>query len=213
MTNYAVKKFRAVAVHEAAHSVFCVLMDIPFVMVEIYLEVHPTPPGGATVGEVTFDRGWPNWLIPGTKEYDKRRAFNYCARDICMTLAGAMAAALHTGRMPREFRSEMDDEDCIQTIGETLNLSPAALRDWVAQLWIVILEILHIPAVWAAVQAVAEELFRQESLTWDEVCPMVDEAMSAYSEPALGSAFKPLARCARDIQRLSPRLARRAKQC
>ena len=54
-----------------------------------------------------------------------------------------------TGRMPRKVRSEMEDEECIQTIGELLNLSPAASRDWVAQLWVVTLEILHIPSLWA----------------------------------------------------------------
>ncbi len=78
-----------------------------------------------------------------------------------MTLAGDLAMALHSGRMPREFRAEMDDEDCIKNIGELLNLSPAALRDWVARLWVITLEILHLPAVWAAIQAVAEELFRR----------------------------------------------------
>jgi hypothetical protein len=85
MTSYAAKKFHTVAVHEASHAVFCVLMDIPFVQAEIFPDLHPVPPGGATLGEITFDRAWPDWAIPENKLFDKRLAFNYGAQDICMT--------------------------------------------------------------------------------------------------------------------------------
>jgi hypothetical protein len=88
-----------------------------------------------------------SWVSLGT---GARRAITYCAEDICMTLAGDLAVALHTGRMPRDFRSAMDDEEGIQTIGALLNLSAPALRTWVARLWVVTLEILHLPAVSAA---------------------------------------------------------------
>jgi hypothetical protein len=98
----------------------------------------------------------------------------------------------------------MDDEECIENVGEMLNLSRAATREWVARLWVITLEILHVPAVWAAIQAVAKELFSRTSLTWDEVCTLVDEAMRTCAQPDQG-----LTRCTREIQRLSPRLARR----
>jgi hypothetical protein len=207
MTSYAARKFRAVAVHEAAHAVIAYLVDIPFVRAEIFPEIHPTPPDGAALGVVTFDRGrWPYWRIAGTREFDKPRAYNYCARDICMTLAGDLAAALYTGRMPHEVRFELDDQDCIDTIGELLDLSPAVMHNWTAKLWVTTLQILHLPGVWAAVQAVAEELFRRRLLTWNEILPLVDEAIRT-AQPV--QATSP-SRCTRAIQKLAPRLAKRA---
>jgi hypothetical protein len=64
-------------------------------------------------------------------------------------------------------------------------MTPSETKERTGRLELATRALLETPAVWAAVAAVAEALLRRNILTWDEVRPMVDEAMSAYSQPAL----------------------------
>ncbi len=200
---YADKKFMAVAHHEGGHAVFAVLTEIPFTEVEIYRDIHPTPAGGATLGQVILDWEWPEWAFPGRETFDRKRAMVLGARDICMTLAGPMAESLYVGRWQHaDFVSQelLSDEECIRTLGELLWLSPEVMRRWTARLSFVTLEVLHIPAIRQAVTRVANELFQKQSLPWERVSRLVSDSLREQQVTPCYSS------CARDLKRLVPQL-------
>jgi hypothetical protein len=176
-TEYHSRKFRAIAFHEAGHAVFAVLYGFRFSEVRIHPEIHPVPHGGAVLGEVVFERGWPAWAYPGNLRFDQGRATKYCEADACMTLAGPLAESRYTGRLPVTLlggiAKEGSDAECIDVMADMLGMTPGVKSEWTARLSFITLEMLHDCAIWAAVTIVAEELFHRQSLAWHEVASIV----------------------------------------
>ena len=174
-TAYQAAKFSTIAHHEAGHAVFCLLMDLPFVRVEIFPDRHPTPPDGTVLGNVISDRGWPVWACPGTAEYKPRQAREYFKRDVCMTLAGPLAETLHTRCWQELPMNEGDDEWVAYELAGELYPQRSSQFEWVNRLRFQTLQQLLCPEVWAAVEAVADALFRRRSLTNHQVQLLVGQ--------------------------------------
>jgi len=209
MTNKE-KMFKGVAHHEAGHAVLAYLTNMPIKTVKIFPERWPVPFNALprTIGAVTFCQDkWPEWADFESPSFDKKRATMYAAKTVSTCFAGDLAKSLYSGRMvrPESFEdgpigsdAELIDYICFAH----LKLSVEAMCQWTARLWFITLEILHMPEVWAAVSAVAEQLFRRKTLKAAEVCALVEQ------ELARGAAYDyaPLRRRSRSVARLAPRL-------
>jgi hypothetical protein len=195
-TAYQAAKFSTIAHHEAGHAVFCLLMDLPFVRVEIFPDRHPTPPDGTVLGNVISDRGWPLWACPGTAEYKPRQAREYFKRDVCMTLAGPLAETLHTRCWKELPMNEGDDEFVAYELASELYPQRGTRFNWLNTLRFQTLEMLHHPLVWQSVEAVADAIFRFRTLTCGQVQQLVRQTCQQN-----GCSFTELQAKARRAQR------------
>lgn len=204
LEGFWAEELRATVTHEAAHATFYVLFGILFDRVEVFTDEHPNPPDlndYAGIVRSSWMNDIPNWAMPWSPDFRCDRAVKHWDRLICILLAGELAEALHTGH-PAPFAGKFDRKD-IRFIGQNImGLSASATEEWAARLRLLTGEMLALPAVWAAVAAVAERLLTQAVLTRAEVQVLVEKACSTLPR-ANGDRRKPLAQ----IHRLAPCLA------
>jgi hypothetical protein len=190
MTQYAAKRLRRTAYHEAGHAVVACLMHVPFHSVTV--APGPVPVDDlrrTTLGQIELNIEWPDWAIPFSPCFDRTRARRFVARDVCMTLAGPLAETLHTRCWQQQPGDEQDDEWAAYEIAEDCRVarSPKATREWVNRLRFSTLEMLRIPYVWAAVDAVAGKLVKRKRLNSAQVHQLVCAALPCESdEPITG---------------------------
>jgi hypothetical protein len=186
--QHTVRKLERVAYHEAGHAVAACLFSMPLRAVTIVPGPRDSS-GGRVLGSVALGmQSPPNWANPWLPEFEPKRGRRYIAQNIQMTLAGALAETLHTRcwQQPAEHAGN-DDESLALHIGRPLNSTPKATRDWVNRLRFQTLETLRTPDVWAAVDGVARELVRRNTLKGAEVRELVSRAPDA---PALRKCAK-----------------------
>lgn len=166
-TRYRARKTAAVAYHEAGHAVAACLMRVPFT------EVRITGSKGVAGYVALEGDAWPDWAVPVHPSYDRKRAREYAAHNVCMTLAGPLAETLHTRCWQDLPMNEGDDEFCAWELSEFLYPTRKQRSDWVNRLRFHTLETLQAVDVWAAVDAVARELVIRKALDCATVYALV----------------------------------------
>jgi ATP-dependent Zn protease len=144
------------AFHEAGHAVVSFMLDVPFRSVTIR-------PDADLLGCVLFQE-WPQWAIPDSGRYDERRATEWLTRRTQISLAGQIAETLHAGRRPAKFSHSADDHDVFEN-AMTICSSEEECSAWLNWLFIRTRSSLAVPDVWCAVEALAEELLKQETIS------------------------------------------------
>lgn len=180
--SYRQRKLERTAFHEASHAVAGVIAGVEFTRVCLTPENKACDSHGMVVqGYVKMHRP-PDWVFPwnwNTKQ-DVKRAREYFRNSICMTLAGPLGETLFTGVWQQETRGEDSDEalamytaDIARDSGAYSSWTPKDSHDYVNRLRFQMLETLRAPDVWAAVNAVAVELVRRNTLTAAQVHSLV----------------------------------------
>jgi hypothetical protein len=161
------KKLETVAFHEAGHAVVAAMLGIPFQRVTI----KPNAVYAARVTLAPADP--PEHVCPWNPNWDAKQARQYWKRHVCGLLAGALAETLHTRCWQQQPASDVHtDEHKVWMIANYFNYPTKAIA-WVNQLRFQTLETLRAPQVWAAVDAVAQELVIRETLSSARVQTLV----------------------------------------
>ena len=172
-TRYRAKQTAAVAYHEAGHAVAACLMRVPFTEVRITPDSRGRAADGVA-GHVALEgAAWPDWAVPVHPSFDRKRARQYVAHNVCMTLAGPLAETLHTRCWQDLPMNEGDDEFWAWELSECLYPARKQRSDWVNRLRFHTLETLQAADVWAAVDAVARELVIRQALDCATVYALV----------------------------------------
>lgn len=167
---YARRKLETTAFHEAAHAVLADMLGIPFQRVTIR-------PDAVYAGRVTFaPDDAPEQVCPWNPDWDVKQARRYWKRHICALLAGALAETIYT----RCWHQQPADDECTDE-SKALEIAdyfdpPGKAAQWVNRLRFQTLETLRAPQVWAAVDAVAQELVQRKTLTSATVRILVTNA-------------------------------------
>jgi hypothetical protein len=198
---------RAATIHEAAHATLYIFFGLPFTKVEVFTDEHPEPPdmkdyAGVVHGNWISDL--PCWAMPWHEGFRLDRAVKHWDRLICIFLAGELGEAVYTGHAATS--GKYDRKEIRRICCHLMGCSMPDMKDWIARLRSLTLEMLSLPAVWAAVTAVAEQLLTQAVLTRREVQALVKTACTARPR-ANERRSKPPARTMQHIHRLAPRLA------
>lgn len=188
-TRYTARKLRAVAHHEAGHAVIAHLMGIPFKSILVDHQPFTDEFGRPALGTIIFDREWPDWAIPCKPSFDRKRARDYAARDVRMTLAGPLAETLFTRCWQDLPMNEGDDEFMAFEVAELLYSQRKTQHQWVNRLRFQTLELLMRPDVWAAVEALATALVQHQMLNARQACHVIRQ--SRTSAAILASASRP----------------------
>lgn len=165
--------------HEAGHAFSACLFAIPFRTVT----VAPGPrdsSGGRTLGSIDLDFSVPKWANPWLPEFECGRGRDYIARNVQMTLAGALAETLYTKCWQQGIGLQDEDEALALRVARPLHPTPKATRDWVNRLRFRTLETLR--AHWAVVDAIAQELVKRVTLNSAEVHALVRAALPCETE-------------------------------
>lgn len=182
-TRYAVARLTQTAYHEAGHAVFACLMNIGFKRVTV--APGPVPLDEfrrTTLGQLDLDGKWPRFALPWEIEFDLQRARNYVRRNVCMTVAGSLAETLYSHCWRQSIGEDGDDEFYAREAASIVTRSPKAARDLVDRVRFLTLEMLRVPYVWAAVEAVAQKLVKRKTLRSAEVMELVSRLMPSESE-------------------------------
>ena len=118
-------------------------------------------PGADTLGRVVLGR-WPDWANPDSIKYREKAAHEYFQRRMRVDMAGQIAEAQHLGR---RVRVGMHQDNC-NAVDLALHLCAGretgqAMLDW---LYLDTRDRLTAPAVWPAVQALADVLLVHRTL-------------------------------------------------
>jgi hypothetical protein len=161
------RQLKTIAYHEAGHAVVAAMLGIPFQRVTIR-------PNTVYAGRVTLAPGDPpEHVCPWNPDWDVRQARRYWKRHICGLLAGALAETLHTRCWQQQpVEDESTDESKALEIADYFD-PPSKAQAWVNRLRFQTLETLRAPQVWAAVDAVAQELVRAKDLDGADVLALV----------------------------------------
>ena len=163
--SYADRQLKRVSYHEAGHAVACCLLGIPFRMVT-NIPGPPDEKGGRVLGHVDLRKS-PEWTVPWHDAFDPKRTSEYVASNVRMTVAGPLAETLYTRCWQQPAGVDGDDEYIALEVATLWDVArtPKLRRDWINRQRFQMLETLRAPHVWAAVDAVAQELIRQRTLT------------------------------------------------
>jgi hypothetical protein len=169
------RQLETTAYHEAGHAVVAAMLGIPFQRVTIR-------PNAVYAARVTLAPGDPPaHVCPWNPDWDAKQARQYWKRQICGLLAGALAETLYTRCWQQQPASvEHTDEHKVWMIASYFD--PTKAMAWVNQLRFQTLETLRAPHVWAAVDAVAQELVRAKTLDGADVLALVSDALSSQAE-------------------------------
>jgi hypothetical protein len=170
----AQKELETTAFHEAGHAVIATLNGVPFASVTIIPDPAPVSGRGrGYLGRIIYQL--PDYALPYRPAKQQKRARQYFAHNICMTLAGPLAETLHTRcwEQPRceEGYDELGAFEAALLADD--RHSSAYLWHWINRLRFQTLELLQNPDVWAAVAAVARELIERKTLESAEVAFLV----------------------------------------
>jgi len=132
----------------------------------------------------------PRWANPGYAAFAPKRARQYFAENISMTLAGPLAETLHTRCWTQPPGVDDDDEALAQEVASILTASPKATRDWVNRLRFQMLEMLRDPDVWAKVDAVAQALVESKTLDSADIYALVCATSEAPAKPGTGGTYR-----------------------
>lgn len=164
---YAERKLKTTAFHEAGHAVVAAMLGIPFQRVTIR-------PDAVYAGHVTLaPDDAPEQVCPWNPDWDVKQARRYWKRHICGLLAGALAETIYTRCWHQQpVDDEFTDESKALEIADYFD-PPGKAAQWVNRLRFQTLETLRAPQVWAAVDAVAQELVRAKALDGADVLALV----------------------------------------
>jgi hypothetical protein len=151
------RRLTATAFHEAGHAVMAYLQLIPFRSITIV-----PAPGSDTLGRVLLG-AWPDWANPDSIGYREEAAREYIQRRIRVDMAGLIAEAQHLGRRVRVgmYQDNCNAADLALHLCAGRNDTAQAMLDW---LYLNTRDQLTAPAVWPAVQALAEALLDHRTL-------------------------------------------------
>ena len=161
--SYRQRELERTAVHEAGHAVVAVLTGVPFRHVTIV-------PDETFAGQVVLGKKKPPAHVdPFNENWDVKAARQYWTGRICAALAGALAETLYS----RCWEQQSDtDEFAAWEIADCF-YPPAKAARWINRLRFQTLETLRAVDVWAAVNVVAAELVRRNTLTAAQVHSLV----------------------------------------
>jgi hypothetical protein len=144
-----------------------VLMGVPFRRVTIQ-------PSAVFAGQVVLGKQEPpEHVDPYNPDWDVKVARQYWAGRICSALAGPLAETLHTRCWQQQPASDEHTDECkAWEIAEYFD-PPAKADRWLNKLRFQTLETLRTPATWTAVDAVARELLKRNTLRGAQVRTLV----------------------------------------
>jgi hypothetical protein len=150
-----------------------VLMGVPFRRVTIQ-------PSAVFAGQVVLGKQEPpEHVDPCNPDWDVKVARQYWAGRICGALAGPLAETLHTRCWQQQPVSDEHTDECkAWEIADYFD-PPAKADRWLNKLRFQTLETLRTPATWAAVDAVARELLKRNTLRGAQVRTLVGRTLPA----------------------------------
>jgi hypothetical protein len=146
---------RKTAIHEGAHAVIAFMEHIPFRTVTVR-------PKAETLGRVLF-RTWPAWASPDSEKYNPRRARWWFEGRTRVAFAGQIAEQIYAGRRPARFSHSQDDETAVSLATDMCG-SVEECSAWLTLLFIQTRNRLDLPHIWPAVEALAEQLMKLETI-------------------------------------------------
>jgi hypothetical protein len=137
-----------------------------------------------SLGKVIF-RKWPKWVVHDSQGYNERRSRAWFENRTQISLAGQIAEAIHAGRHQVRYSHATDDDDAADCAMGMCSTDEECTA-WLNWLFIWTRNLLEMPRVWNAVEALAEESMKQETILDAEVRNI---AQTCDQQPRLIGAF------------------------
>lgn len=171
------KALRNTAIHESVHAVEAFMLGVRFRSVTIRAD-------GESLGHVMLQK-WPKWAVPDTAEYHEGRARAWFEKRIRISQAGQIAEAIHAGRRPSRHSHASDDAVAVHLAVEMCG-SEEECSAWLNLLFIRTRNQLSSnPFPWVAVEALAQELLKRQTLTGAEAREIIRNAINAIAAEAV----------------------------
>jgi hypothetical protein len=126
-------------------------------------------------GHVLFQKP-PAWANADSEKYNPRRARWWFEGRTRVALAGQIAERKLTGRRPARYSHSQDDETAVSMATEMCG-SVEECSAWLKLLFIQTRNRLELPAVWKAVEALADELTKTDTIGGPGAEKIIRDAM------------------------------------
>ena len=162
------KALRNTAFHESGHAVSACMLGVRFRSVSIRPNRETRTLGGVLLQK------FPKWAVRDTEEYNQDRARVWFEKVAQICLAGQIAEAKHAGRRPAHY-SHQSDRDQVFDMAMEICGTEEESSAWMELIFIRARN--QLGNFWPAVEALAEELLKRDTIPGPEAQQIILDAM------------------------------------